>query len=373
MNGVELKLFGDLRIVSGDAVLHRLPSVPCRRLLASLAIHAGRPVRKRQLEEAIWPGPRPPSNRLAVTLYQLKRGLDQLGSADPTLFESSRTHLRLAIDPARVDLHRFIARCEAARSSQKLEDGLAALAEYPEPVLDHWDEPWAVEAREEARLRASKICSLLVRQARTREDVNRVTQALVKAMDGDRVLSAGVIESIRAIEGMGGALVASILSEQLVIYANPKTEASLRPLSDRAVVSFPHSGESPSFWCIVMLDHAPNREAQFALSMPGSKIGRTPDYWMASSPDTAAEIARRALYEKPESRILLTLAYMSQEEALPLGFRGLRSGIPSRGIWVDLRAARGYEAPARQIGPPVDGVLAPLLASEPKEPQARRF
>jgi SARP family transcriptional regulator, regulator of embCAB operon len=145
--------------VDGSKVEGALPGRQGELLLVYLAANRDRPVSRDELIEALWPHQLPPRPEaaLSVLLSKLRRALG------PASIEG-RSHLRLAIPEAWIDLEAAAMGIHQAESAIALRDwaGAAgparvALHTASRGVLPGFDAPWVVELRglvEDIRLRA---------------------------------------------------------------------------------------------------------------------------------------------------------------------------------------------------------------------------
>ena len=146
-------------------------SKKARDLLKLLVSARGRPLRREQLIEALWPGE--PSertgNRLSVALSTARAALDPDRSFDQGHFVAAEDGaVRLRLDLVAVDVEAFLADADAALRAwgKKQTDDARALLEEAEQfyggdfLAEDLYEPWASSLREEARgdLRRPRPC-----------------------------------------------------------------------------------------------------------------------------------------------------------------------------------------------------------------------
>jgi two-component SAPR family response regulator len=169
-------------------VLHAGQPVPlaawqsrkARDLLKVLVARKGRPLAREAAAETLWPDEESEavSNRLSVALSTIRKVLDpnRKHAPDHFLVSDART-IALRIDNVNVDLIEFLRSADRAIELMTKGDRDAA-----EPLLrrsrqlyagdfleEDLYEDWAVDAREEARIRLLMILRMLARLAAERE------------------------------------------------------------------------------------------------------------------------------------------------------------------------------------------------------------
>jgi DNA-binding SARP family transcriptional activator/tetratricopeptide (TPR) repeat protein len=149
-----LRLLG---LVEGWDPAGSTPDSPRQRLvLAALAVDAGRPVPVDLLVDRVWGASPPPRARRTLQAYVARTRRALAGSAvgeDSAHIEGRGGTYALAIDPQRVDLHRFRRlvgqavdpACRSARRVDLLRD---AVRLWRGPALAGLDSPWAGRMRE---------------------------------------------------------------------------------------------------------------------------------------------------------------------------------------------------------------------------------
>jgi DNA-binding SARP family transcriptional activator len=150
---VEFHLLGAMQMrVDGAPV--KLPGAAERGLLALLLLSPGRTVAASSLIDRLWSEsalPADPLNALQLRVSKLRRAL---GAHDVDFVVREASGYRADVAPGRVDLHRFVALVQAARSAGRSTEG-DALALYDEalalwrgdPLADFAGDGWAtVEA-----------------------------------------------------------------------------------------------------------------------------------------------------------------------------------------------------------------------------------
>jgi ATP/maltotriose-dependent transcriptional regulator MalT/DNA-binding SARP family transcriptional activator len=184
------------------AVLHGGEPVPlaawqsrkARDLLKVLVARKGRPITREAAAEAMWPDedPEPLSNRLSVALSTIRKVLDPARRHPPDhyVFADART-IALRIDHVDVDLiefNRVADRAIELMSRAQHDEAEATLRRarqiYAGDFLDEdLYEDWAVEAREEARMRLLTILRLLARLFAERDDDESAAQYLSQLLE----------------------------------------------------------------------------------------------------------------------------------------------------------------------------------------------
>lgn len=142
---LQIKLFGQTRLMVRGSSVDRLPSRRIEALLAYLALHPGWQSRER-VAEAVWP--EQPDGKASASLRNalsvLRRILEPTGIEDRSLLESTRTQVRLSRDGCQCDVWQF-------QDAVARKDSASALALYAADLLpdidDEWLEPIRVSLR----------------------------------------------------------------------------------------------------------------------------------------------------------------------------------------------------------------------------------
>src|SRR2546423_3890273 len=115
-------LFGAVRLWQGEREVPVRPGQQ-RALVALLALAAGRPVGRVQIEEALWGTDRPPGawNVVQTHVKRLRAALEPTRPqrAGSVLLPRAGTGYRLSLHPDRIDLHRFTSLTQHARAAQR--------------------------------------------------------------------------------------------------------------------------------------------------------------------------------------------------------------------------------------------------------------
>jgi DNA-binding SARP family transcriptional activator/tetratricopeptide (TPR) repeat protein len=155
---MEIRLLGPVEMVV-EGVRVDLGPPRQRAVLAAIAAEVGEPVQVETVIDRVW-GIEPP-DRVRQTLYvyvaRIRRILDRTSEIDP-LTRRSRGYV-LAVDPDRVDLHRFRSLVDQAREPNRPDEARAGLLRE---ALDLWHGPplaglpdgeWVIQVREGYRQR----------------------------------------------------------------------------------------------------------------------------------------------------------------------------------------------------------------------------
>jgi DNA-binding SARP family transcriptional activator len=189
-----------------------------RSLLRLLALHAGAPVHREVIQEALWPDADATAGArsLHVALSALRRLLDDV--ADPPggrLVERDGDAYRLAVAPEDVDLGLFdraMAGGRAARARGEAAMGAfaTALDLYTGDVLpEEGPAEWVAERRDQCRARAIEAAERLAEEALLVGDLTTVVRACRFGLGLDRYQDALWRMLIAARERAGEAGAAS--------------------------------------------------------------------------------------------------------------------------------------------------------------------
>lgn len=141
-----ISLLGPMNVACRGALVTSWRTAKTRDLLAYMALHAGRPVTRDQLLEALWPDSSLDGGQAVFhsTLYYLRRAIRPAG-AEVISFAGGA--YRLEPELVELDVDRF-----AAHASAKTEEGWrAAAALYRGDLLEGLDYPWCEAARTRTR------------------------------------------------------------------------------------------------------------------------------------------------------------------------------------------------------------------------------
>ncbi len=150
---IEIRMFGPLAILAGDRALgpRDFGGIKPKQVLEILLVARGRPVPKDRLAELLWGGDLPQniSGALATYISVLRRSLGPDGCAARDLVATEPEAYRAAVETATLDLDRFDALLDEARTlepaeaRQRLEEALLVAAA---DVLE--DAPYATWAED---------------------------------------------------------------------------------------------------------------------------------------------------------------------------------------------------------------------------------
>jgi predicted ATPase/DNA-binding SARP family transcriptional activator len=150
MAGVQFRLLGSMELTVED-VPAKLPGVAERALLALLLLSAGRTVAASSLIDRLWSEsalPADPLNALQLRVSKLRRAL---ASHRVDLIVRDASGYRADIDPDLVDVHRFSALVQDARTAARSGNSSGALTVYEQalalwqgdPLSDFAGQGWA--------------------------------------------------------------------------------------------------------------------------------------------------------------------------------------------------------------------------------------
>ncbi|MFE7132460.1 BTAD domain-containing putative transcriptional regulator [Streptomyces sp. NPDC057638] len=146
-------VLGEFEIQRGDGDVVTVRGPRARSLLVLLALEAGRVVTVDALIEGLY-GDRPPGDALNALQSQISRlRRDLRGAAPHELVESHPTGYRLAVDPDRVDAHRFERLAAEGRRQLAAGDHVTASATLRQ-ALDLWHGPAPAELGDAPTARA---------------------------------------------------------------------------------------------------------------------------------------------------------------------------------------------------------------------------
>ncbi|MCC5949649.1 MAG: AAA family ATPase, partial [Nitriliruptoraceae bacterium] len=176
MDALEVSCFGGFQLRSGDHAVPPMPSRAARSLFAYLAVDRGVAHPRERLAARFWPD-LPESRarrRLSHTLWQVQDALGEIGDASTWLEVTPDTLAVSADAPCEVDVERFEAGLDRARSRhQHGEDRVRDLSElgaivelYRGEFLAGHTEPWVLDEQERLHLRYVEALGLLVGMAK---------------------------------------------------------------------------------------------------------------------------------------------------------------------------------------------------------------
>jgi ATP/maltotriose-dependent transcriptional regulator MalT/DNA-binding SARP family transcriptional activator len=181
-------------------------SKKARDLLKILIAHRGRPVARPRLAELLWPDVNSDriGNRLSVQLSTLRAVLTvDHGATDIEPVVADRDAVSLDLSLVDVDMERFLAAAEAARSAYRhgSPTGLALLIDavemyHGEFLVEELYEDWASQPREEARSAYAALLRVLVRAV---SDVDQRVDYLLRLLDLDRYDEGAHLELVRTL------------------------------------------------------------------------------------------------------------------------------------------------------------------------------
>jgi DNA-binding SARP family transcriptional activator len=213
---VTLRCFGGFVLHLGDRLLdcHRLKPRP-RAALHLLALHAGRPLHREALLEALWPevDPETGTRNLHVAISTVRRFVEpDAGRGAACLIVREGDAYRLALpEAAAVDVWAFEEGLAAGRAAQSAQDPDGAIAGL-ERALDAYagellpeagPAEWVVLARERYRMKASEATLALCDVHLTRGDAARAVAAAERGLAIDRYRDAQWRHLITACELAG--------------------------------------------------------------------------------------------------------------------------------------------------------------------------
>ncbi|MGW4828911.1 AfsR/SARP family transcriptional regulator [Amycolatopsis japonica] len=162
---VEIQLLGPVGIRAGDGNVDVPSQSAVVRLLAALALKAGKPVRASTLVDQVWRD----DGRAEPGRGTLRRNIDHLrddlvaagGSRDWLTWDQAARTWTLTMKPSAVDYHRFYDEITLASDDADWERLRHALATRHETALANVNNGWADDARRELRQRRQTAAKLL--------------------------------------------------------------------------------------------------------------------------------------------------------------------------------------------------------------------
>lgn len=222
---LEVQLAGGLVLMAEGEELAPPPSRRARGVLAYLALNPG-PQARAQLAARFWPDVLDESARasLRVALTELRHGLGEAAG----YVVAGRETVALEGEGLRVDVREF----ERAMAGG---DPAAALAACGAPILDGFDEEWALDARRAHMERLAEVFEQVAAAADDDEGAIRLTRAQVALDPLAEAPNRRLIERLAAAGDRAAALAAGRqfserLRTQLGIAPSPGTRALLDEL-----------------------------------------------------------------------------------------------------------------------------------------------
>ena len=165
MAGFSVACFGSLAFYRDGLLLH-IPNQKARELLALLLSEFGRPLRKSQAAELLWP--ETDSEHAMDSLYKVCGTIRRLGQAEAALpLESRRDALWLDLGRLDSDVARFR---RLYRSREEIACCLAAIELYTAPFLINECYEWSAAAEAYYDIRYLELLSLAERHYRAQGD-----------------------------------------------------------------------------------------------------------------------------------------------------------------------------------------------------------
>lgn len=195
---LSLRCFGrfEIRIDGGVPDLKRVRP-RARALLRLLAVHAGRPVHRELIMDALWRDldPDAATHNLHVSISSLRRALEPgtaRGASRLVLRDGERYVLRLP-PGATCDLRSFdqaLAAADVSRTAGRIADAVASLSTaldlYTGDVLpEDGPEEWVLGLREHYRSRAAEAAAAVAELHLTRHDPGAAAAAALRSIDID--------------------------------------------------------------------------------------------------------------------------------------------------------------------------------------------
>ena len=204
---IEIKLFGETRVVDGRRTLgpRDLGGVKPRRVLEYLALHAGHPVTKDRLVEALWDD-RPPATAVATLeayVSLLRRLLQPGAGARASVVRTVHGGYQLDATAVRIDLVEFrtlVASAEDADCRRARTLLRRALAMSGGGLLESESDPgWAVTAREHTRGILVRACTSSARRALDCGDLDEALALARRGLSLDPLAEAAARTLVEAL------------------------------------------------------------------------------------------------------------------------------------------------------------------------------
>jgi DNA-binding SARP family transcriptional activator len=224
---VRIRMLGGLQIqIDGREVDLQALKPRVRSLLRLLALHAGRPLHREVIIEALWPEAEADTAKriLHVALTALRHALEpDAGRNGATLLARDGEAYRLALPPgAQVDVRLFEASLAEGRNRRAAGDSKGATAAFEQALWLHTDDllpeegpaEWVVAERERLRTGAADAAQSLVELYAARGDPTSAAVACVRGLHLDRYRDALWRMLIGVHEGAGDVAAASHTRQQ---------------------------------------------------------------------------------------------------------------------------------------------------------------
>jgi DNA-binding SARP family transcriptional activator len=170
---LKIQLFGHLQAQRYGLVLPDIRLNGANRLLALMVLQANRPVRNSWIAETLWPTTLS-LDSVRKASQQLRKALD----AEACRLRSENGFLRLDLSGLEIDVVRFDA-CLAQGDYQSYRQ---AVDLYNAPLLQGWDDPWALLERETRSKQYRHLVVRLVATLTKQEQFAVAAQLLSKAI-----------------------------------------------------------------------------------------------------------------------------------------------------------------------------------------------
>jgi DNA-binding SARP family transcriptional activator len=215
---VAVSLCGGLRIEIGSRRVDERMSRQARLLIAYLALHRDRPVKRDELVDVLW-GDHPPAAPRAALSVLLSRTRHALGAA----FLVDLSELALGLPPAAaIDVERALAAADAAQralESGRLPDAIAqanqALATLERPLLPDLECDWLDEHRRHLGERHVLVLETLAEAALAAGEHVTAERAARSLVEHDRYRESGHALLMRSLEATGNRAEALLIYDRL--------------------------------------------------------------------------------------------------------------------------------------------------------------
>jgi DNA-binding SARP family transcriptional activator len=226
---VVVRCFGGFGIEVGGAAVELGSVRPrARQMLRLLALHAGRPVHREVLAEALWPGAdvETASRSLHVAVSSLRRALEpHLSRSSPSIIARDGEAYRLALPPrSRIDLLEFDSALSRARSARSRGDHQESVAAYRRALELHHDEllpedgpsEWLVRERDRRSAEACEAARIIAERLLEEGDAAGAAEVSERGLQLDRYQDRLWRIRIRACQQAGEPAAAQLARREYV-------------------------------------------------------------------------------------------------------------------------------------------------------------
>jgi DNA-binding SARP family transcriptional activator len=362
MENRSINLFGRVSARAGKSEVDEFTTTHSRNLLAFLAMHSDVDHPRNRLVNALWPMQQDGSarNRLSVTLYHLRRKLDEVDPVFSASISSKRSTVRLDSRQITIDLIEFRRNISAARlarsADSKRRHYLRAMEFYGGPLTPDITSEWTLARQIEASEMFQEASVWVAGEMDSAGDREKAHSVLSRSLDVEPY-SEGATEMLTKWYVQSGKYEMAVscakrLRRALAVQGRAPSRAMLDRIDELNTILTEKSREvvfaDETVLTVLSCLGVGDEAFVSAVRGTGGALASDGQFGLFANPLIALEAGRSALKSATSGRAYLFTTLMGLNDPVPsIALAGLhavsKSGVYGSDCFACLARAKGVE------------------------------